>query len=474
MNHDYLDQLKALHAQGKIPFHMPGHKRNPAFGSALPYALDVTEVKSAWNLHHPDETLKKRLQSIAKNVGANASFFMTNGSTGGNLSALYTLAPPGSGVILSRACHMSILHGLEILNLKPIYLDPPMREDGMMDRMPPEAVEEALEAHPEAHTMIITSPTYEGMVADLPRIAALCHAHDAFLMVDQAHGAHLRYVDSGLDAVRAGADIVVESLHKMLPALTPAAMVHGSARIDSHELARAISIFETSSPSHVIVASADHCLHLLEENGVAAHAEAQRIWTEMKEKWGDWSYLQILPNDDPFKVVISTRRAAIDGAGLARALDQHGIVPEMVRPESVLLLRSMADRPADVQTLFQALAAIDQTLAPAMSNTPPLPTMPPTPEMVMTFGAARRSKDRLVLLEDAVGEIAAETVWTYPPGIPLLLPGERIGVAQTQFLRMSMDRGIPVRTDQVPEGCLQDVHILVTKSVDMDGGGSCD
>ncbi|MDY6085921.1 MAG: aminotransferase class V-fold PLP-dependent enzyme [Peptoniphilaceae bacterium] len=447
--------MRHIQAHGLVPLHMPGHKRNPFLAPDLPFGLDVTEIEGSWDLHHPDAALRARLQDVARERGAAHSFYMTNGSTGGLLSAIHTLCPPETPVLLSRASHQSVYHGVELLRLHPFYLVPSRLASGINGPVAPEDVERALTEHADIRTVIITSPTFEGVVSDVKTIAALCHAHGARLLVDQAHGAHLRYFAPSLDAVAAGADIVVESLHKMLPALTPAALVHASRDVDPVELSRAISIFETSSPSHLILASIDCCLKWLEREGVHAHQESLAHWNEASALWHGEAGLQKIKHvktDDPFKVVLSTRESDCNGPMLAQMMRTAGYEPEMVHPQSILALLSVADDFAMYPRFVEAIRTIDARLGRSTAPKPLLPPLPPLPRPALPLDVARRAKRIRLSLREARGHVAAETVWTYPPGIPLLLPGEPLDDAMVSHLLQLAKQGIPVRTEADPNG----------------------
>ena len=459
---DYLETLQSVRENGLYPLHMPGHKRNPHYGDALPYGLDVTEIEGTWDLHHPDCALRERLQEVAQSVGAAASFYMVQGSTGGNLAGVYTLCPPGSYVLLSRGSHQSLYHAVELLRLKPVYLMPDLVPPGIPGPIRPEQVQAALEAFPGIKAVLLTSPTFEGRRCDIRAIAELCHAHGAKLMVDQAHGAHLRYLADFLphfsDAVADGADLVVESLHKTLPALTPAALVHAAKTVDCTELARAISIFETSSPSHILLASIDHCLRLMEKEGVSRHQEVLNAWLSAAKgldalqvlEWMDFDEPSSLP-DDPFRVVLSTAQASISGPELANRLREKGYEPEMAQAEHVLLLLSIGDDPAIFPSLVEAILAIDAQLTKTPKKRP-VATLPSLPVQVLSIAQARRAPKSDVLLSDTAGYVAAEALWTYPPGIPLLMPGEQIRQNTLDALEGMASRGVRLRTDRRPEG----------------------
>ena len=238
---------------GMYPLHMPGHKRRIAPAEGLPYAWDVTEVPGTDDLHDASGILADAMARTARLFGAKRTWYLVNGSTCGILAGIRALAPHGSTIVAARNCHKSVFHAAELGELDVRWSTPPVEpEFGVFGSVPPQTVERALNEAPHARCVILTSPTYEGVVSDVAAIARICHARGVPLFVDEAHGAHL-----GLSplfpggALAAGADVVVQSAHKTLPSLTQTALLHipEGSLADENEISRQLGIFETSSPS---------------------------------------------------------------------------------------------------------------------------------------------------------------------------------------------------------------------------------
>ena len=280
-------QLEKL-AADRYPLHMPGHKRHlaPAPGLSC-YAWDITEIDGADDLHEADGILADAMARTAALYGARRCWYLVGGSTVGLLAGIRALAPFGSEVIAARNCHKAVYHAIELGRLTAHYLPPPVDTAfGVYGSVPPAAVEAALTAHPQAKCVILTSPTYEGVLSDIASIAAICHAHNVPLLVDEAHGAHYlpfaaRYGWQG-GAVAAGADLVVQSAHKTLPSLTQTAFLQLNGGLaDPDEVERQLDVFETSSPSYPLLVSLDGCTDWLAADGPAAFAR----WRDRLERF---------------------------------------------------------------------------------------------------------------------------------------------------------------------------------------------
>lgn len=435
-----LDDLKNYSASDMLPLHMPGHKRKSAFSGILPYEWDITEIEGFDNLHAPDGTLADLSRRLAALWGADHAYALINGSTCGILAGIRTLTRPGGKILLPRGCHQSVWHAIELCDLDPVCLPTRLDPDFGLPLPPtPEQVEKALSDHPEIVLTLIPSPTYEGICADLSGIAEAVHRRGGLLMVDQAHGAHFGFSPPfPPSAVGQGADLTVISMHKTLPCMTQTAAALLSDRLGDEirrEFARNLAIFETSSPSYILLASIDQCVELLERkkswlfDGYTASliAFGQRIQRLTRLRVP--GYTTPRPKGafvfDPGKIVVSTRFSSISGIELAAILRKEYLIEtEMSTPGYLLAMTSVADSAADLIRFGKALTEIDATLSPA--DPPPVKETLPLPRAVLRLSEAVRLPARPVAVERAVGKICADTVRAYPPGIPLILPGETV------------------------------------------------
>ncbi len=436
---DPLSQKLSAYAAGDfLPMHMPGHKRRPLHTPALPWAWDITEIDGFDDLHDPSGILAEGMAAAARLWGSENAFYLVGGSTAGLLSALHAALPRGSTLLVARNCHKSVYHGLELLDLTPVYLHPPTDpQTGLCGSIPPAAVERALEENPKIRALLLTSPTYDGVLSDLPALAQICHSRGVALLVDEAHGAHLGFGPFPAGTVAAGADVVVQSLHKTLPSLTQTALLHRQGDLVSPtKLARSLGIFQTSSPSYPLMASMEGCVALLEGRG---HALAQS-WMEALHAFDrailPLKHLCVLCHGgdsldhhpaffgfDPSKLVICTQNTTLTGPRLMAILRQeHHIELEMAAPSYATAMTGLGDTPETLERLAQALLAVDRACTPQTAV--PLPALPPIPCRVFPAGLALEQEGPSLPFAQCAGQVAGEYLWAYPPGIPLVVPGE--------------------------------------------------
>lgn len=424
-----LEKLKKLNGRS-FPMHMPGHKRQARTGYLrdLCAKLDITEIDGFDDLHNPHGIISEAQKNAASLWGAEESAFLVGGSTLGILAGIYSHVKRGDRVILARNCHKSVYHALELCGAVPEFIVPKTdKKTGICLSIDPRVVEKALAKFPDAKLVILTSPTYEGVISNIKSIATAVHKHGIPLLVDEAHGSHLGFNShfSG-GAVRAGADIVVQSLHKTLPSLTQTAIVHMSGLCNKSALRRALGIFETSSPSYLLLASIDGCV-----NYVKTHTAGFSKWAEslayFERKAKSLKNLSIFRADgafgiDPSKIVISTAACSINGFELMTILrDRYRIELEMASTSYAIAMTGMFDGRKSLGRLARALSRIDRKLSPAPEKVFKAATLP---ERAFTVHEALEMESNAVSSDTAAGSVSAEYVWAYPPGVPIILPGE--------------------------------------------------
>ena len=262
------DKLKNYSKSGIYPFHMPGHKRTDITEEGIiPYNIDITEIHDFDNLHSPNGVIDEIQKKAAKLYNAKNAFILINGSTGGILSAIRSMTNQGDKILMARNCHKSVYNSAELFNLNVDYIFPDTDSRyNILTSVSPCDIEDKLTKHnDEIRLVIITSPTYEGVVSDIKSISEICHKHGAKLLVDEAHGAHFPFSDSFPDeALNCGADAAVLSLHKTLPSLTQTALLITNDSELSEILAENLAVFETSSPSYILMSSIEKCLDFCE------------------------------------------------------------------------------------------------------------------------------------------------------------------------------------------------------------------
>ena len=448
-----------------LPMHMPGHKRNTNLApylSALGAEIDITEIHGFDDLHQPEGILRHSMEHAARLWGSDRSFYLVNGSTCGILAGIRAAAGQGGKVILTRGCHKSVYHALELCSLTPHYIAPTLDPTfGVLNSITPSQVQQALNDCPDAKLIILTSPTYEGVISDLDSICQIAHAAQIPVLVDEAHGSHLGLAEgwhSG--AVAAKADLVIQSLHKTLPSLTQTAILHQNGNLVSpQEVARQLGIFETSSPSYLLLSSIDGCVNYLTQHRTAAFAHWNAALQQFDKAIEPLVHLRVLCHGsdsihahtgffahDPGKLVISCRGTNLTGIGLMERLrNDYAIESEMASGDYALAMTGMGDSPETLQRLAAALCAIDQTLTPAPAGFA-VPHALPLPPQVMPVLQALQAPCTDTPFADCVGKISGEYVWAYPPGIPLIVPGERLDEAFYQNCCHLLQSGISLRS----------------------------
>lgn len=427
-------QLEALSA-ARYPLHMPGHKRRTAPAEGLGcYAWDLTEIDGADDLHDADGILAAAMARTAALYGARRCWYLVGGSTVGLLAGIRALAPFGSTVIAARNCHKAVYHAIELGQLHAHYLTPPVdAQFGVYGSVRPADVAAALDANPQAKCVIVTSPTYEGVLSDIRSIAEICHAHGVPLLVDEAHGAHYLPFAAQFGwqggAVAAGADLVVQSAHKTLPSLTQTAFLQlNDGLVDPAEVERQLDVFETSSPSYPLLVSLDGCTHWLAEQGEAAFAQWRARLDAFDGAARKFKNINVMcyGNDAPHPDFFAHDSGKIllqIGAAGAACLRANGFEPEMVCGPNVLAMTSPCDDADALERLADVLAAWDAQAAPPAA---PAHILPAPGAARYTIGEAVLRPGHIVPMAEAVGQTAAEYLWAYPPGVPLVAPGEEV------------------------------------------------
>lgn len=437
-NQDTRSLLERLEAhEGYLSLHMPGHKENEALApylKALGARLDITELPEFDDLHDPTGILKEGMEKAARLWGARRSFFQVNGSTGGLLAAIRAATRRGDRILMARHCHKAIYHAAELCGLEPVFLMPPVVE-GISASITPEMVREALRAHPDCRLLVYPSPTYDGVLSDTAGICAAAHEKGVPVLVDEAHGAHLGlWPGFPKNAVQQGADLVVASLHKMLPSLTQTAILHvGGGSIPLPEVRRQTGIFQSSSPSYLLMASMDSCVRFLETQGEAAFAAWDRRLRELRQGLRGMERLRLLEPEenpaifamDPAKLLLSTRGSNLTGVELKKRLrEEYQIELEMALEDYAVAMTGLGSDDAMAPRLIQALRALDAACEAGEEKAAAEPLH--LPPRKLSLEDASRSGGGLTFLYDAMGKVSGEYIWAYPPGIPLVTPGEEI------------------------------------------------
>lgn len=458
----FLDQkLQAYADTDYYPFHMPGHKRTDKLTLPNPYSIDITEIDGFDNLHHTEGILKDAQIRAAELFGSKSTFYLINGSTCGILSAISAALPKGGTLLMSRNSHKAAYHAAYLRELETIYLLPSLMEFGISGSIPPAHVKQALEEFPQTGCVFLTSPTYDGIVSDIQAIADIVHAHGIPLIVDEAHGAHFMFSKKfPTPALRCGADVVIQSLHKTLPCLTQTALLHvNSKRIDMSLVKRFLSIYQTSSPSYLLMASMEKCIRFMREEGPGQMAEFTQMLHQFYKKAQNLRRLKIFTKDscapsdcfdhDFSKILISVGNTGLTGKELYDSLLQaYHLQMEMSSGHYVTALTSMMDRDIGFQRFLAALENIDHKNRSSDSDSSDQLL---TTEMIyqipkpgMSISMAMEQHTELLSLKASTGHISQEYIYLYPPGIPLVAPGEIMTGKLVHTISLCQKQGLSI------------------------------
>ncbi len=365
-------QLKEIATGDYYPFHMPGHKRT-SLGLGEPSLIDITEIEGFDDLHHPAGLILEAEKRAAQLWKARRSFLLVNGSTVGILAAVSAALSDGDEILIAENSHKSVRHACFLNRLHVRTVSAVQTGFGIDGQIPPSSVEEALLQNPGIRGVVLTSPTYEGIVSDVASIARIVHAYGAILIVDEAHGAHFG-MHEGLphSAVTGGADLVVQSLHKTLPSLTQTAVLHiASDRIPEAAVQKYLDIYETSSPSYVLMAGMSRCIELLTEQREQLFSNYLKELTEWYQNNRDYQTVSILKKGDltpeeafdrdPGKIILRSDMTGIDGKALAACLREvYHLETERAQGDFVIAMTSVCDREEGFRRLSAALREIDR------------------------------------------------------------------------------------------------------------------
>ncbi len=434
------EKLEAYGQSDYYGFHMPGHKRRMGYGEN-PYQIDITEIHGFDDLHHPEQQglLVQAQERAARLYGAEETHFLVNGSTAGILSAVCGCTSLGGQLLMARNSHRSAFHAAELGSLHVSWLYPHILEKLWINGgISPEDVEKSLCENPGIEAVFVTSPSYEGICLDVKALAECCHRHGVPLIVDQAHGAHFPFsAYFPEDALKAGADVVVQSIHKTLPALTQTALLHMQGELaDRQRIRHYLSVFQSSSPSYILMASIDSCMELLEQKGAVLFEEYVQRLEAFRRNCRSLKRLRLLGGEtagkgavcdfDRSRLVISTQGTAMTGEELAERLRrEYHLEMELAADAYVVGISTVADTEAAFGRLQEALGQIEEGIEPqAKRSRTVMDGKVPEARAACGPGEALQRKKEWTEISRCENRIAAEYVYLYPPGIPLLVPGE--------------------------------------------------
>lgn len=434
MSTPFYSALRAHQELGRSSFHTPGHKSNPA---AIPpdlLSLDYTELPDTDSLYEADGAILAAEQQAAERFGVDRTLFSAGGCTLCIQTMLHLAARPGQKVIFGRVLHRSAVHAMALLDLNPVWVLPrPDAGPGLAGRIHAHDIAQALVKHPDAAAVYLTAPDYYGVLPDIQAIAAVCREHNVPLLVDNAHGTHLRFLSRDLHPATLGASMTACSAHKTLPVLTGGAFLNIADPRFSPHAKEAMSLFGSTSPSYPIMASLDLCGKWLDQQARDQFITLENTVSRMKIFAMAQGISVPLGLCDPIRLTLNTHTAGVPGEKAAEHFRALGVEPEYSDDAHVVFLPSPFNQEQD----FSRLAEGIQTLAfsTSESQVPVSGALPNLPEQVITPRQALFAAQEEIPVEHSAGRIAAQASCPCPPGVPVVMPGEKITCEISEFLR---------------------------------------
>lgn len=449
MNTPLCDAVQSIANKTRTRFFMPGHKANtaamPRFGGVLPF--DITEVPGADDLQNAAGPLAQSQANMARAYRSGATLYSASGSTSCILAMLTLFVGPGKPVVMARGCHVAAVRALALLDATPVWVLAPKGP-------PTPAAFEAALKQSGAGAVYLTSPDYYGRVADIPALAGVCRRYGAALLVDNAHGAHLRFLQPNRHPIALGADACADSAHKTLPCLTPAALLHLREAGRQAEARQALNLYSSTSPSYLVLQSLDWAAGLLAAQPPDFAGAAVRLAAVAANAGG---LAQAV--DDPLKLCLRPAQLGLAPKNLLQALQQAGIEPEFFDGERIVLMASPWNTPQDFEKLQQLLAAFageqkaQETTAASQqpiggparaggaASEQVLPQTVqesgqalPLPKVLCSPRQALLGPKQNVPVQQAEGRVCASLAVPCPPGVPLVMPGEQLDHAAVAAL----------------------------------------
>ena len=430
-----------------IPFHVPGHKKGEGMDEAFknfigdnPFKIDVTVFKLVDSLHHPTGAIKKAQELAADAYGSDAAFFSIHGTSGAIQAMILSVVGDGDKIIIPRNVHKSVTAGIILSGSVPVYMQPELdKKVGIAHNVTPETVENTLKENPDAKAVLIINPTYYGVSTDIKRIAEIVHSYNIPLIVDEAHGPHLGFNNRlPISAMEAGADMCAQSTHKIIGALTQLLQVK-SKRIDVNRVHQVLSLLQTTSPSYILMASLDCSRRQIALKGKELFG---------KELLGEPGVYGL----DPTKITINCRDLDITGYDLDMLLcEKYHIQVELSDLYNVLAVGSFGDTQESIDALINALKEISNEHYGKRTKQSSFIDVPEIPENTAAPRKAFNGVKECVLLKDSVGKVSGEFLMAYPPGIPVLCPGEIITQEIVDYVERLKETGLYVQGTEDPE-----------------------
>lgn len=473
------DALLAHRNRHPIQFHIPGHKKgqgmDPAYREFVGdnvLSIDLINIAPLDDLHAPKGVIMQAQELAAEAFGADHTFFSVQGTSGAIMTMILTVVGPGDKIIVPRNVHKSIMSAIVFAGAIPIFIHPEVdTELGISHGISPESVERALTTYPDAKAVLVINPTYFGFVADLKRIVDIVHARNIPVIVDEAHGVHIKFHDDlPLSAMQAGADMAATSIHKLGGSMTGSSVLNVKEGLVSVKRAQSVfSMLTTTSTSYPLLASLDTARRQLAVNGYELLDTAIRLAKNARKRINQIAHLHCVGRErlgtsatydmDPLKLLISVKDLGITGH-IAEEWLRHNANLEVELSDlyNILCLVTIGDSKKEINLLVNALTRMSQAFDSEATITETNVNIPEIPALAMTPRDAFYAQTESIPLAESEGYICAEFIMVYPPGIPLFIPGEIITQSNLDFIQMNIEAGLPVQGPE--DSTLKSIRVI--------------
>lgn len=454
MKNTIINQLREIVETDLTSFHVPGHKLGKIYDKLGYsdivkdiYKMDTTEIPGTDNLHSPEEIIKLSQERASRVFQSENTYYLVNGSTCGIQGAIMALCNPKDKIIVNRDCHQSVINACILGDIEPIYIVPKIDTDtNIQEGVCVEDVISIIDENIDAKILLVTYPTYYGRVFDLKKVCDYAHEKDMIVIVDEAHGAHLGLSDKlPKTALEQGADLVIQSTHKTLPAFTQASMIHTKGdRVDNKKVQSMLRIIESSSPSYLLMSSLELAVDIYETKGEMLMENLLDNIEKFKSKIGQNSVIEISNDDDKTKIFVSFKKLGITGYKLEDILRKsYNIQVELANYYGVLLICTIGNELVDFDKLADALLDIEKTYK-KIEDIQRLEYPIEIPQKALNPREAFYKNKKSVKIDESIGKICGEYVIPYPPGVSLLSPGEIITKEVIDYVILCHEKGMNI------------------------------
>lgn len=455
INTPLLTKLAQLANKNHAAFYVPGHKRgqgispllNNLMGKSV-FKADLPELPELDSLFAPEGVIKQAQELASEAFGADKTWFLINGSTCGIVAAILAICKAGDKIILPRNIHQSAIFGLILSGVIPIFINPKYNHEFDLNYcITPQQIETTLQQHPDVKGVMVVYPTYHGVCGDLKTIATITHKYNIPLLVDEAHGAHFNFhPELPPSALECGADITIQSTHKVLGAMTQASMLHLKGnRIDPNSIQKALQLVQSSSPSYLLLASLDAARQQIAIEGKDLLQNTLELAKKAKEKLSELAYLSIFNHDkispefinlDETRLTVKVTELGLTGYEADEILDQQlGVTAELPSLTSLTFVISIGNNQADIDRLIAGFIKLKNYQKKIHQSNFDIVPLQDYSVASISPREAFFANNKSLNFEDSIGYISAETICPYPPGIPILIPGETITAEALEYLK---------------------------------------